>query len=419
MKIYVDVGHGGTDPGAVVSGVNEKDLNLSSGLEFEKYATSLGNEVVLSRSGDTDTTLEGMVDFANKWPADVFIGLHADSASNPDASGFYVIKSIKAAEGSPADKIAKSIVAWTTKTCGMNTWGQAVRVVESKVTKGTDYYYTIRNAMMPSFIIERGFMTNQTDLQKLRDPIFVRLQALGIALGIHLAAGGIVTPILGVSSSSAQVAKAWARSRGATPTFIALADLYWRIAPAAGVIPEVAYCQSAKETAFGRFTGVVKEDFCNPCGLKTSLGGANDDPNAHARFPDWETGVKAHVDHLALYAGAPGYPKAGSPDPRHFPSIAGTAPYVETLGGRWAPSLTYGQSIVKDYLATLYSFKLDENDEKYEELKQQLDAVQERLCKIETVLNELALAISDSASNLGTEVSKAVQHLKPPQVGRS
>ena len=42
-----------------------------------------------------------------------------------------------------------------------------------------------------------------------------------------------------------------------------------------------------------------------------------------------------------------GYPKPGTPDPRHFPSIAGKAKTFEALSGNWAGSATYGSSIVK------------------------------------------------------------------------
>lgn len=55
----------------------------------------------------------------------------------------------------------------------------------------------------------------------------------------------------------------------------------------------------------------------------------------------------AHLDHLALYAGAPGYPRADSPDPRHFDFLAGDAPTVEQLSGRWAPAASYGPSLVR------------------------------------------------------------------------
>jgi hypothetical protein len=63
--------------------------------------------------------------------------------------------------------------------------------------------------------------------------------------------------------------------------------------------------------------------------------------------------VSAHLDHLALYAGAAGYPRSATPDPSHFASISGTAPTVEALSGKWAPSADYGASIVRDFLAGL------------------------------------------------------------------
>lgn len=101
----------------------------------------------------------------------------------------------------------------------------------------------------------------------------------------------------------------------------------------------------------GRFGGVIPgPEWHNPCGMKTSSGGANTNPGAHAQFPDDLTGVRAHLDHLALYAGAPGYQRTDTPDPRHFPSIRGVARTIEQLGGRWAAK-DYGESTVRDRLA--------------------------------------------------------------------
>jgi hypothetical protein len=57
--------------------------------------------------------------------------------------------------------------------------------------------------------------------------------------------------------------------------------------------------------------------------------------------------VTAHLDHLALYAGARGYPKRRTPDPRHFAFLHGRARTVQALGGAWAPSRSYGREIVR------------------------------------------------------------------------
>ena len=125
----------------------------------------------------------------------------------------------------------------------------------------------------------------------------------------------------------------------------------------------VAYVQAAKETGYGKFGGVLDASYHNPCGLKESSGGSDTDPNAHKRFDNWDQGVIAHLDHLALYAGSAGYPKTNyvsswnngnldstsTYDSRHFKYLAGTVTTVNALGGKWAPSKTYGLEIFRLY----------------------------------------------------------------------
>jgi N-acetylmuramoyl-L-alanine amidase len=162
--------------------------------------------------------------------------------------------------------------------------------------------------------------------------------------------------IISDTKVTAKQAGEWAKSNGATDTFVELADLYWKYAPTHGnVNPAIAYVQAAKETGYGNFGGVLNDSYHNPCGMKTSVGGADNDPNAHQKFNTWDEGVQAHLDHLALYAGAGGYPRSSTYDPRHFVTIKGTVVTVNALGGKWAPSITYGQEINKMYSDLLLS----------------------------------------------------------------
>jgi len=213
------------------------------------------------------------------------------------------------------------------------------------------------------------------------------------------------TPILGQAQATVQQAQAWARSRNAAQVFIDLAPLYWLEAPLrGGVRPEVAYAQAAKETAFGRFGGVIPgPEWHNWCGLKTTSGGGNYDVNAHAKFPDDLTGVRAHLDHLALYAGAPGYPLPGTPDPRHFPYIAGTAKTVESLSGKWAGA-GYGESIVRDYLAGLLATPapVTEDPEK-EQLQKEIDLLKEQVLDLQAHRDSL-LDLIERVRNILAEV---------------
>ncbi|MFR2465754.1 glucosaminidase domain-containing protein [Bianquea renquensis] len=166
--------------------------------------------------------------------------------------------------------------------------------------------------------------------------------------------------ILAPARATVDQARAWAESKGATETFLGLAEVYWSISPSVGVDPAVAYAQSAKETNFGKFTGVLDETYKNPCGMKRTETGKPEDSDdfiaeAHKRFDSWEDGISAHVDHLALYAGAAGYPKEGTLDPRHFESLFGRCPTVESLGGNWAPSEDYGVSL-RGYVEAMMGF---------------------------------------------------------------
>ena len=169
---------------------------------------------------------------------------------------------------------------------------------------------------------------------------------------------------------SVESVEAWARSKNATETFVSLAKIYKQYGQARGGVNWVlAYVQAAKETGYGRFGGVLDESYHNPCGLKIPSGGDDYDPNAHKRFDNWEQGVIAHLDHLALYAGANGYPKTGyveswkdeglaaneTYDPRHIgwfgttSGILGKATNAIDLGAKWAPSSSYGVELFRLY----------------------------------------------------------------------
>lgn len=167
-----------------------------------------------------------------------------------------------------------------------------------------------------------------------------------------------MTPILGEPSTTPEVAACWAASKGAPFWWCHLAPLWFELADA--VRPEVAFVQACKETGFGKFGRAVTKAHHNVCGAKIPDPGqlADDSPEAHQVFPHWRAGILAQLDHLALYAGAPSYPRtynqtAGARgwlgatwDPRHFAYLLGTAPTVEQLGGKWAPAANYGDTIV-------------------------------------------------------------------------
>jgi len=161
------------------------------------------------------------------------------------------------------------------------------------------------------------------------------------------------TPIGGESEHTLQQAKEWAKSRGATDDFISVADIYWHIGEQMKIRPDVMYAQSAKETAFGKYTGNVTKEMNNFAGIKKA-GAVGDQREAHETFKTSEEGIRAHYNHMAAYVGI----KPTTETHERYDSImstpwAGTIKYVEELGTKWAPSADYGNSIVRDYLDTI------------------------------------------------------------------
>ncbi|CCL34389.1 TPA: cell wall-binding repeat-containing protein [Clostridioides difficile] len=154
------------------------------------------------------------------------------------------------------------------------------------------------------------------------------------------------TSILGQPTASLETCLKWAKSKKANDLFIELIPILYDTAVQEGVNPVLAVAQSAKETGFCNFGGVLDASFKNPCGLKTSVGGSDTDKNAHSRFDTWEEGILAQIQHLCLYAGQDGYPLSNPVDPRHEKSLFGKAKTVESLSNNWAGG-QYGQDLVR------------------------------------------------------------------------
>ena len=88
-KIVIDPGHGGHDTGTIgPNGLLEKDLVLDVGRRLGKLLEArLGAPVVYTRNDDTFIPLETRTAIANQEQADLFVSIHANSSSDPDARG--------------------------------------------------------------------------------------------------------------------------------------------------------------------------------------------------------------------------------------------------------------------------------------------------------------------------------------------
>ena len=135
-------------------------------------------------------------------------------------------------------------------------------------------------------------------------------------------------------------------------------ELYVSECTMEGINPAVAFCQAMKETNFLKFTGDVKISQYNFAGL-----GAIGNGVAGLTFPNIQTGIRAHVQHLKAYANSELLVNT-CVDPRFQYVQRGSAMYVEWLGIQenpipgcgWASSPGYGSSIINDYMGKLSNY---------------------------------------------------------------
>lgn len=343
--IGIDPGHGGSDSGAIGFGYREKDIALKIALILRKKLQDRGFKVVMSRDSDyrlsenLSADLSARANIFNQANCHAVLSIHLNSATQP---------------------------AWGMETYtwdGNNTanrFGDTIHqaILDAKLygtNRGRKYanFAILRETDAVAALVETAFI-NSDDVYHVagKEEAWANALCNGICAYFNVSnqpqkqapSSSNTHQIISKPSATLEQMQAWASKKGAAKWFIDEAKTYYDIAKKKGVNPTGVYAQSAIETGYGKFGGVIDESYHNPCGMKITAGGGNYDPNAHKRFKDWEEGITAQVDHLLLYAGQV---QKETPDPRHFPFIQGKAKTWQGLGGNWAPSTEYGNKIVR------------------------------------------------------------------------
>ena len=155
-KVFIGVGHGGTDPGAVSNNTKEKDLNLSIALACRDELVRHGVAVNMSRTKDEDDNISEEIRECNAYAPDLAVDIHNNAGGG---DGGEVFHSYLGGEGKTlAENILAEIV-----NIGQNSRGVKIR----KNANGKDYYAFIRNTTCPAVIVECAFVDNSTDLEIL------------------------------------------------------------------------------------------------------------------------------------------------------------------------------------------------------------------------------------------------------------
>ena len=156
MKVFLGVGHGGSDPGAGANGVKEKDLNLSIAIACRDVLVRHGVSVKMSRERDENDPIGDETKECNAYGPDVAIDIHNNAGGGDGGEVFY------SHLGGKGKTLAENILAEMVAV-GQNSRGTKTRVN----SQGKDYYSFIRNTSCPAVIVECAFVDNATDLKIL------------------------------------------------------------------------------------------------------------------------------------------------------------------------------------------------------------------------------------------------------------
>lgn len=192
--IVIDPGHGGQDPGAIgPTGLKEKDVTLAISLLLADKLHQSGAQVQLTRRTDQKISLEERLYLINSLKAQLFVSIHCNSFTNPQANGVEIWHSYQGDYGSiyyrEAKRIAAIVQEQLVQGTGLRNRGIKTRLVDNTGSPiyGLDYYYLHRKAKCPGLIVELGFISNPAEEALLADPSFQEKAAVSIMEGLATA----------------------------------------------------------------------------------------------------------------------------------------------------------------------------------------------------------------------------------------
>lgn len=170
--VCLDAGHGGSDPGAVFEGRQEKDDNLAVVLAVREALEAHGADnltVLLTRSDDTALELEERVAFANQNDATLFVSIHRNSG------GGQGVETWVSADGHRPETDLATLIQANLKEAHI-TKDRGVK--SGTASNPHASYYVVGNTKMPACLIELGFIDNQWDNMYLDSNLDLWAQAI-------------------------------------------------------------------------------------------------------------------------------------------------------------------------------------------------------------------------------------------------
>lgn len=177
LLVVIDPGHGGYDPGAVGNGLYEKDIGLEVGLKLCNLLKKDGYNVLMTRDRDIFVDYDRRIEIANKNNAALFLSIHCDWFDDDRVSGtttlYYPSRSLR--KGNLIEIDYARII--------QKELAESLETKSRKINDRPDLY-VLKNANMPSVIVELAFISNKQDAALLKTKAFKDKAAKALSEGI-------------------------------------------------------------------------------------------------------------------------------------------------------------------------------------------------------------------------------------------
>lgn len=172
-KVFIGVGHGGKDSGAVANGFKEKDLNLAIAKALSDELVRHGVTVKMSRTKDENDPLTDEIKECNAFKPNLALDIHNNAGGGDGAEVFHHYG------GGTGKTLANNILAEIVKI-GQNSRGAKIK----KNSSGKDYFGFIRETSCPAVIVECAFLDNKTDIKIIDTSAEQKAMGVAIAKGV-------------------------------------------------------------------------------------------------------------------------------------------------------------------------------------------------------------------------------------------
>jgi len=217
--VVLDPGHGGQDPGAInpMTGQREKDVTLATAKRIRDALLATGRvRVALTREDDHFIVLRERSAIARNLGADLFMSIHADSELGSDAHG----ATVYTLSDTASDREAQALAARENKADiihGVNLSGENADVASilldlaqretmnrssefasllkresvGQIPFRTDYHRTagfavLKQPDMPACLLEIGYISNPSDVQRIASADGQSKIAAGVAKAVEI-----------------------------------------------------------------------------------------------------------------------------------------------------------------------------------------------------------------------------------------